>query len=301
MTNISGAAESLSIHFKRAVNGNGLNMDAAAGRTLVQGVLRYWSYGMGPTPIVLKGGGLFEQTVRETMDADISTFRTYSPAEFHKGMSIIAALLDREGISVEHVSEAPKLIDTGYGDPVVRYVVRGKVGGVRANSQIDMSLAQGPHALSRDTALRDIPSLVGKLPSLRIHCQPLHAAAAEKLLAVVMQPDTDFRIKHQADLLNGDLWDGADCTKFAGEVMRTCRHRGIDIESLPMSIGFPAIRRLEGAWDKHRQAGKTSISIAEAYVSLEYMWQTVREDLGLKLAPSLHEAAVSVQRIGGMR
>ena len=300
MPRISGIAESLDNRLKSTVKAHGLNIDDLAARTLVEGVLRYWPYGMGPAPIMLKGGGLFCQSVRETADADILVFRSYTNAEIQNGMKIIAPLLERERITVEFLSPTPKEIDTGYGDPVIRYDVRGRAGGVRANSHIDMSVARGPYAVPRASEISEIPSIVPKLPPLVIACQPLEAAAAEKLLAVVLQSDTDFRIKHLADLLNEPLWEGVDCRQVAREVLRTCRHRGIDVADLPEIIGFPAIRRLEAAWEKHRATGKTALPIQQVYVDVEYLWQSVREELDLCLSPRLHDVTAQSARASGM-
>lgn len=285
MARVSGIFESVGTRLKQAVAAHNLDIDMAAGRTLVEGVLRYWSVGMGPAPILLKGGQLFDQTVRETRDADIVTVRHYLPHEFVKGMRIIGPILEREGIRILTFSGEPTEIDVGHGEPVQRWIIRGTVGGVLANTTIDMTVARGPQAFARAIEVAEIPSLIDMLPPLIIAVQPLEVAAAEKLLAVALQSETDFRIRHLADIIDERLWDGVDCGDVAREVVRVCKHRGLDLGTLPETLEWPRISGLEASWEKHRAAGKTTLSIFSAWVDAAYLWSEVQDELSLQHRP----------------
>lgn len=153
----SKAAESLDVRLMAAAGTHGLNLDMLAGRTLVEGVLRYWPRGMGPDPVLLTGELLFDQTLRETQDAGVMIFRRYQPDELLHGMEIIASCLLREGIRLDLASLAPQAIDSAYGDPVDRWTIRGMVGAVSAASNIDMALGAGPDAISEAIEVSEIP------------------------------------------------------------------------------------------------------------------------------------------------
>jgi len=203
MAKVSGIAESLDSRLKATVRATSLDIDDLAGRTLVEGILRYWHHGLGPAEIKLKGGLQFCQTVRPTSDADLAVARQYLPHEMARGMLVIRSLLQAEGMDVDFLSETPQFIDVGHGDPVHRWKVGGKVGDVKVRTQLNLSLARGPDAVSRYGTVRELTSLIPRLPALRIRCQQLEAAAAEKLLAVLCQPATDMRVKHLSDILDG--------------------------------------------------------------------------------------------------
>lgn len=284
MARVSGKAKSLSTQLMQIATAQNLNIDMAAGRILAEAVLRHWPQAMGQAPILLKGGQLFDQRVRETRDADIVAVRHYLPHEIANGMRTIASLAEDEGIHILSLSGMPEDIDVGYGEPIQRWFIRGAVGGMRADTHIDLSVAQGPHAFSRAIEIAEIPSLLPMLPSLTIAMQPLEAAAAEKLLAVALQAETDFRVRHLGDVIDERLWDGVDCRDVAREMLRVCRHRGIDIGELPETLEWPAIPRLEAAWERYR-AGKTPLSIFSAWIDAAYLWSQVQGDLSLQHRP----------------
>lgn len=200
MAKVSGTHESIDRRLKTAVKKHHLSVDKAAARILGDAVLSVWHYGMGPAPIILKGGDLFPQTLRETDDVDVLTIRRYSNLEVQNGFKIIARLLEAKGISVEYLSPEAQELNIGYGDPVTRYKIRGKVGGVRANTHIDMTVARGQHALPPVIIDSVLPSFVDGVDPLRIKTVPLETAAAEKWLAVLTQSPTDYRVKHLSDL-----------------------------------------------------------------------------------------------------
>jgi hypothetical protein len=293
MGELSKAAESLDTRLLAAAGAHGLDMDKLAGRTLVEGVLRYWPRGMGPDPVLLTGELLFDQTLRETQDAGVMIFRHYRPDEILRGMEIIAPILLREGIRLDLASLAPQAVDGWDGDPVDRWTIRGLVGNVRATGNIEMALGLGPDAISEAIECSEIPSVIAGLPPLDIACHPLEALAAEKLLAVVLQSDTDFRIGQLADLVDARLWHGVDCRDVARELSRLCRHHRIDIEELPKTLEWPTIQRLDSAWEHHRAAGKTGLSIFSAWIDAAYLWGEVRDELSLERRPFSVQRPVS--------
>lgn len=291
MARVSGIAESLDGRLKATVRATGLDIHALAGRTLVEGILRHWHHGLGPAAIELKGGLLFDQTVRPTSDADLTVARQYLPHELARGMLVIRGLLQAEGMDVDFLSETPQVIDIGHGDPVNQWKLGGKVGGVKTRTQLDLSLARGPDAVSRYGTVRDIPSLIPRLPTLRIRCQPLEAAAAEKLLAVLCQPDTDMRVKHLSDVLDERLWEGVDCGQIARELQRVCRHRGIDPTELPVTLDVSDYERLRENWTKHFRPSAPPLSFDKAIADAAYLWSEVQDCMTPMLRPSLAPVA----------
>jgi hypothetical protein len=297
MAKVSGTAESIDGRLKAAVRAHGLEINALAGRTLAEGILRHWHHGFGPSPVELKGGMLFNQRARPTSDADITSVRHYLPHEFWNGMRIIRHLVQSEGMSIDDMSQTAQQIDVGHGDPVERWPVRGSVGGVRAHTQLDIALGQGPHAFSPAIELTEIPSLISRLPALKIACQPLEAAFAEKLLAVICQPPTDMRVKHLADVADSRLWDGIDSNLIIDELERVCRHRGIDLSTLPDAIRITDDKRLRSNWGKFGRPGMAALSSHKAIKAADGLWQDVHAAMSLRLLPSYAPA----HRFGGMR
>jgi len=297
MAKVSGIAESLDGRLKAAVRAYGLEINALAGRTLAEGILRHWHLGMGPSPIELKGGELFDQRARATSDADITAIRRYLPHEMHRGLLIIRALLQAEGMDIDYLSDLPQQIDVGHGDPVERWTIRGCVGGVRAHTQLDITLGRGPDAFSSAIEVTEIPSLISRLPPLTIACQPLEAAFAEKLLAVICQPPTDMRVKHLADVTDERLWDGVETDQVAAELDRVCRHRGIDPMVLPNSLDVADYEHLRSNWSKFARPGMLPMSFDDAIEVADDIWQDVQAAMSMRPLPSYAPA----RRVGGMR
>ncbi|HEV7246229.1 MAG TPA: nucleotidyl transferase AbiEii/AbiGii toxin family protein [Shinella sp.] len=297
MAKVSGIAESLDGRLKAAVRTYGLNINDLAGRTLAEGVLRHWHLGMGPSPVELKGGMLFDQHARPTSDADITAVRRYMPHEMHRGLLIIRSLLQTEGMDIDYLSDLPQPIDVGCGDPVERWTIRGSVGGVLAHTQLYISFGRGPGAFSPAIEMTEIPSLVSRLPPLAIACRPLEAAFAEKLLAVIGQPQTDMRVKHLADVGDERLWDGVDTDQIADEIERVCRHRGIDPLMLPDSLDVADYERLRANWMKFSSPGMTVKSFDEAIDAADGILQDVQNSRSMRPLPTYAPA----RRVGGMR
>jgi hypothetical protein len=297
MAKVSGIAESLDGCLKAAVRAHGLEINALAGRTLAEGILRHWHHGLGPSPVALKGGMLFDQRVRPTSDADITAVRRYLPHEMHRGLFIIRSLLQSEGMDIDYLSALPQPIDIGHGDPVERWVVRGSVGGVRAHTQLDITLGRGPDAFSPAKELSEIPSLVPRLPALTIACQPLEAAFAEKLLAVICQPPSDMRVKHLVDTLDERLWNDIDVDDIAEELERVCRHRGIGQTALADMLCIADYERLRPNWTKFDRPGKQRMSLDDAVDIADGIWQNVQSVMSLRSQPTYAPARLA----GGMR
>ncbi len=292
MAKISGIHESMGSRLKQAVRKHGLSIDRAAARVLGDAVLAYWHYGMGPAPIVLKGGSLFPQPLRETDDVDLLTIRRYTNREIQTGFKTIAALLDARGITLEFLSPEAQELDV-YGDPVARYKVRGKVGGVRANSSLDLTLARGPHALPPVIVDSVLPSFVDGVDPLRIKTVPLVTVAAEKWLAVLNQSPTDFRVKHLSDLfLLADVAN-LDLARVAQEITRVARHRGMTLACCtptPDALRWPSLALREQSWLKlpeNRHYGRT---LFQAFVDINGIWSEVHAQLCAKVSRDYRSA-----------
>lgn len=296
MAKVTGIAASLDGRLKATVRAHGIEINDLASRTLAEGILRHWHHGMGPSPIELKGGMLFGQHVRPTSDADITAIRSYLPHEMHQGLLIIRSLLQSEGMDIEQLSDRAQRIDVGHGDPVERWTIRGSVGGVRALTRLDIASGRGPDAFSRSIEMMEIPSLVPRLPALTIACQPLEAAYAEKLLAVIYRPPTDMRVKHLADIADERLWDGVEAHQVAVELDRVCRHRRIDPAALPDDLDVADYERLRSNWSKFVRPGMTPMSFDEALEAADDLWQDVQA--AMSQCPS---ALASERRFGGVR
>lgn len=296
MAKVTGSAASLDVRLKDTVQAHRLNIDDLAGRTLAEGILRHWHHGMGQSPIELKGGLLFDQHIRPTSDADITSIRSYLPHEIHRGLLIIRSLLQIEGMDIELLSERAQLIDVGHGDPVERWTIRGSVDGVRALTRLDIAIGRGPDAFSRSIQMMEIPSLVPRLPALTIACQPLEAAFAEKLLAVSCQPQTDMRVKHLADVADERLWDGVEAHRVAVELDRVCRHRRIDPAALPDALDIADYERLRSNWSKFARPGMTPMSFDEALEVADDVWQNLQAAMSQR-----PPAFVTARRFRGAR
>lgn len=286
MAKVSGIHESMDTRLKQAVRKHGLSIDKAAARLLGDAVLSTWHYGMGPAPIALKGGSLFPQTLRETDDVDILTIRRYSNLEVQNGFKVIAPLLEARGITLEFLSPEAQELDVGYGDPVTRYKVRGKVGGVRANSSLDLTPARGPHALPPVIIDSVFPSFVVGVDPLRIKTVPLVSVAAEKWLAVLTQSPTDYRVKHLSDLFM--LADVAklDLACVAQEIERVSRHRGIPLACCtptPDALRWPSLALREQSWNKLPDARRYGRTLFQAFVDINALWSDVHAQLCTKV------------------
>ena len=257
--NHSAPAVSLGDKLKAAARNQSVDVNTAASRHVGERFVHHLQSVL-TVPIMLTGGYLFPQHLRQTADADIKTVRRLSNREMQNAYKTLKPILALEGIELHEFSREPSIIAIAYGEPVDRYYIKATCGTIRGNTNIDISSGNTPGSFPRDVAWRDIPSIMKGGPVLRARCQPLAAAAAEKLLAVLMQPSSDGRVKHFADIANERLWDGIDCRQVATELTRICGNRGIPMsvcaERSP-ALAWTAVSAREAEWAKHMAAGKT--------------------------------------------
>ncbi|MBP2446988.1 nucleotidyl transferase AbiEii/AbiGii toxin family protein [Rhizobium leguminosarum] len=214
-----------------------MDVTMAASRHVDDRILFHRRAGFGGSAMMVKGGCLFDQQLRPTTDLDIVTPVHWTEAELQKGFARIAEALRAEGLSIDQIKI--KELDVTNVDPVVRVVIQGKCGTLRAHTHVDITYASGPFAFPQGVQRQELPSLLPKrYPGAVVHVQPLAAAAAEKWLAVLTQRDDDFRAKHALDLLSFDVM-GVDPEAVAVELLRVARHRRI-----PLSFCSPSPQAL---------------------------------------------------------
>jgi len=276
----TAAAISLGDRLKQAARNQGLDVNMCASRHVVERVIHHIE------PFVpafyVKGGLLFDQRLRQTADGDISTIRRVSNREMQRAFISVRPSLEAEGITISSLSREPKEISFEYGDPVDRWSFEAVCGTLRANSHLDVGSGNGLDAYPRDIRYGEVRSIMKSGQPFRARMQPLPAAAAEKLLAVVMQSPTDFRVKHLADVTNGDLWDGIDCGQVAYELARICRYRQIPLSLCPEhpeALRWKNLAVREEAWSKDRNAKPTGLTLDQAWIDVNAVWTDVHAEL----------------------
>lgn len=294
MKNYSAAAISLGDRLKQTARNHKIDVNTYASRHVADRVTHLMSTALS-VPFIAAGGLLFAQNVRETADADLVAVRRVTNAEFQRAMILIRPWLEAEGITLHEVSRTPKIIELDGGKETDRWTLTATAGTIRGNTQVDFSSANGPDAFPKDVVWKEMPSLMKGGPVTRARCQPLAAAAAEKFLAVIMQSSTDYRVKHLADLVHSDLWEGIDCRSVAREIARTCRHRripaGIVVER-PPTLSWTAMAPRERAWQKHADAGKTDMTFDQAWIDINGLWSDVFAELRLMPASDFRRSPV---------
>ncbi|KQS84843.1 nucleotidyl transferase AbiEii/AbiGii toxin family protein [Rhizobium sp. Leaf383] len=273
MRNQSAIAVALGTSFKQQCINNHLDVQIAAPRFAAERFLAHWQAGMGKAPFMVTGGLMCPQSMRPTKDADIVTVRHYTNLEVQRGFRVIATLLEAEGTAVKSFSREAKMIDTGH-EPVARYKVDAFVGTLRASFDIDMATAVGPDAFPTRVPLQDLPKIFennrnGRWPVLRARVQPFESSAAEKWLAVIMQPESDIRVKHLADLLCYQAME-LDVTRVAEEIIRVARHRGIPLAVCapsPATLRWPKMRHRAEEWK--RLCAERGIELTYGYASMD--------------------------------
>lgn len=280
------SATALNDKFKQSAHNRKLDVSTMASRHVAERVLD--AIETYVPPFLVKGGLLWPQHVRPTADADIVCIRRISNREMQRAMSMAARDLAREGITILSLSREPKEISFEYGDPVDRWEIKAKVGNIQANTHLDCGYANGFDSRPKGVTIREIPSIMKDGPSFRFPMQPLATAAAERLLAVIMQPKSDTRVKYLADITNGPLWGDLDCADVADEIARTCRYRGIPMSVLaenPEGLRWTSMSHRSEEWDKHYAAGLTPIDTLEnAWVDVNAIWKDVHAALRAKVA-----------------
>ncbi|MGO4618549.1 nucleotidyl transferase AbiEii/AbiGii toxin family protein [Ensifer sp. 2YAB10] len=139
----------------------------------------------------------------------------------------------------------------------------------------------------------NLPSFVKGLDPLRIKTVPLETVAAEKWLAVLNQPATDYRVKHLADLfLLADVTN-LDLAKVAGEMERVARHRGMTLACCtptPDALRWPSLGLREQSWNKLPEARRYGRTMFQAFVDINAQWADVYSQLIVKVGRDYRSA-----------
>lgn len=276
---ITATAAALGDRLKANCKNQGMDVNKSASRYVAERVIGHWPVGFGPAPFLVKGGLLFPQAMRSTEDGDIVAVRHYSEMELRQGMQRIAAALCNEGIEIKRVKI--EAIDVGHGDPVIRLKLEAMCGTIRGNTHIDVSIGRGPFAFPQNVRKQELPSMIRNQPGLTAYVQPLAAAAAEKWIAVLQQPDTDFRVKHLADLLSFDAMD-VDIDRIAREIIRVCRHRNIPLSVCgpsPAALSWSKLEPREQSWDKLRAERRFEMTLPQAWIDINAYWTATHQAL----------------------
>lgn len=263
---------------------DGIAAEQVATRFTVERIVdeKNWIAAFGPAPMMLKGGLLVDNATRPTKDADIQSVRNYTEEELLNGMRTVKDLLRADGIDI--VNARVRYIDVGYGDPISRLAFEARTGGIRVNSQVDISSGWGKDAFppKEDVHRETFPSFSTKnftFPSYTARRQPLESAIAERWIAVAMQPAGDYRMKAHADLLLFHSQDDVDLRKVGTEIVRILRYRGIPHQEFSGGLhdhfcDFQVLKRA-AEWEKVR-ALRPNMRPFEAYDVWESLVHTYR-------------------------
>lgn len=274
-------AEALGSSLKQTCRNKGLDVQMAASRHVVDRVLYHWSAGFGRSVKMVKGGCMFDQSLRPTSDLDLVTPMRWTEDELQKGFERIADRLLAEGIQVNMLKIRQLALDEV--DPVVRVDIQALCGTLRGNTHVDITSTSGPFAWPQEPPRQQLPSLLPKqYEGAVVHVQPLAAAAAEKWIAVLTKRHDDFRAKHALDLLAFREMD-VDPDAIAVELLRVGRHRRI-----PLSFFAPQPVALE--WVSYLLRGESWIKTAarrnfddfdllQSYKMLEDYWARTHQAL----------------------
>lgn len=278
-TPITAVAVALGDRLKQNCRNREMDVNRVASRYVAERVLVHWQVGFGPAPFMVKGGLLFPQHMRPTDDGDIVVIHRHTETEIQRAFQRIAAALRAEGIEIKKIRI--EQLDADHGDPVIRLKIEAMCGTLRGNTHLDLTVTHGPFAFPHDVPRQELPSMIHHQPGLVAYCQPLEAAAAEKWLAVLQQSDTDYRVKHLADILSFDSME-IDIDRVAREIMRVCRHRGT-----PLSVCAPSPEALDwgrlmlraDSWAKLRAERGFEMNTFEAWESISDYWSRTHQAL----------------------
>nr|WP_234892934.1 nucleotidyl transferase AbiEii/AbiGii toxin family protein [Sinorhizobium meliloti] len=276
------SAAALGDKLKQSARNHGLDVNKSASRHVAQAVVQ--ELDLRTCPFVVAGGLTIDPRLRETADADLVAIRRISNREIQNAFKTFAPWLRNEGIEIKALSREPREIVVPYSNPVDRWRVTATAGNIRADFDLDVTWANGLYSRPTEPVVyREIPSIMKGVPSFRARMQPQATSAAQKLLAVLMQPRTDLRVKHLADVVNGYLWsDDLDCRTVAAEIARICTYRGIPMsvcEPHPNALRWTEMRRLEANWDADRNARRSGLSLTQAWIDVNGLWANVHEEL----------------------
>ncbi|MBD8663050.1 nucleotidyl transferase AbiEii/AbiGii toxin family protein [Rhizobium sp. CFBP 8752] len=284
MRNHSAAAIALGDKTKNTARNLGLEVNLFASRHVAERIATEFPTNI---PYHVKGGLLFPQTLRETADVDFVSIRRISNREMQNAFKILAPFFAREGILIKSLSREPRELDVGLPNPVDRWKVEAFCGTVRANTSIDFTWSNGRESVWAHNPppprFLERTSLIKGAPALRVHVQSYADAAAERLLAVVMQPASDLRCKNLSDAVNGHLWpDDLDCRAVARSLRRTMLYRGIPASvasEFPETLKWTNLKRLEADWNVSRNAARSGLRFDEAFVDIHALWANVHAEL----------------------
>ncbi|ARQ56902.1 hypothetical protein Kim5_CH00794 [Rhizobium sp. Kim5] len=282
MRHFTISATALGDKLKQSARNHGLDVNKSASRHVAQAVVQ--ELDLRTCPFVVAGGLTIDPRLRETADADLVAIRRISNREIQNAFKTFAPWLRNEGIEIKALSREPREIVVPYSNPIDRWRVTATAGNIRADFDLDVTWANGLYSRPTERVeYREIPSIMKGVPSFRARMQPQATSAAQKLLAVLMQPRTDLRVKHLADVVNGHLWsDDLDCRTVATEIARICTYRGIPMsvcEPHPAALRWTEIRRLEPTWDADRNAQRSGLSLTQAWIDVSGLWHNIHEEL----------------------
>ena len=283
MKNYTAAAIALGDRTKQTARNLGLDVNSLASRHVVERIVSEINLRV---PVRVTGGLMFAQTLRETKDADLLTIRRISNREMQNAFKVLAPYLAHEGIVIHSLSPEPREMHVGLPNVVDRWKFEASCGTIRANSHLDITWCNGPQStltLAAAPKWLERPSLIKGAKPFGAYAQPFSTVAAEKLLAVIMQPESDLRCKHLADIVHADLWPfDMDCRMVAHELRRTLSLRGIPMSvaaERPEGLRWPKIARLEADWNKNRNAQRTGLTLDQAWIDVNAIWSDVHAEL----------------------
>lgn len=273
--------DALRHRIKAACQAKGMDTQKAASRYTAERIVDHFGDAMGAAPTLLVGGLQYPQDIRPTTDADLRSVVRYSDDELLRGCMGLKDLLRPEGVDLHDVRI--RELHVGLNEPVKRLHVQATVGGMRGNTQIDISSGYwGKDAWSEDwTADVEHESFFKGGPTYRANVQSVEASLAEKWLAVFTQPDNDLRAKHRLDIVfltyQPDMT--IDPVKVAAELARIQRHRGIaweDVKSRPLHALRldPMIDRVED-WSRLCKERGLDLNILQGYVAINPAWAKI--------------------------
>lgn len=283
MPHFTISAESLGHKIKDAARRHNLDTAKFASRYAAQRVLDKLDLYL--TPFFVAGGQTVDPRLRETSDADIVALRRVTNREMHTAFKCLRRDVKDEGVEITALSDKPREITFPFGNPVDRWQISATAGSIRANFELDVGWSNGWGARPLENIKpREIPSLMNGVPAFRAPMQPQSTSMAQKVLAVLMQPRSDLRVKHLADVVSPHIWSPTlDRRMIALEIHRICFDRGIPMSSVcqryPEVLRWSAMERLEKTWNTDVNASRTGLTLVQAWADVNAIWADVHHEL----------------------
>ncbi|MBP0439124.1 nucleotidyl transferase AbiEii/AbiGii toxin family protein [Tianweitania sediminis] len=174
--------------------------------------------------LMVKGGLLHDQRVRQTGDADLTLERRLSAPALYGAVSAAAAHLRKYGLAVE-IGEVHAL-DMGGKGSGFRVPVTAKIGPTRVVAHLDVGFGPRPEGAVR----REFKSLFMG-PTFAAWAQPLEHQVADKVAAIITLGAGNTRLKDFADL-SRMYRTGLNDTVIARALVSTMRERKADTSIL---------------------------------------------------------------------